>query len=52
VNSRNFTATSTFHVVLKGSDGSRLTLHELAHVTLHADGTVTVEFEKARLTCP
>jgi hypothetical protein len=52
VNSRNFTETSTFNIVLRGSDGSRLTVHELTHLTVHADGTVTVEFEKNRLTCP
>jgi hypothetical protein len=51
VNSRNFTATSAFRVVLTGSDGSRLTVQELAHVTVHADGTVTVEFEETRLHC-
>jgi hypothetical protein len=48
----NFTATITLNVHAKGSDGSRLTLHVVAHVTLHADGTVTVEFEKERLSCP
>ena len=51
VNSRNFTETSTFNVALTGSDGSRLTVHVVAHVTLHADGTVTVEFEEMRLHC-
>lgn len=48
----NFTATFTTHFTVKGTDGSRITGHEVAHVTVHADGTVTVEFEKARLTCP
>jgi hypothetical protein len=48
----NFTATFTGHFVVKGSDGSRITGHGVAHVTLHADGTVTVEFEKERLSCP
>jgi hypothetical protein len=48
----NFTATVTINVHAKGSDGSRLTLHVVAHVTLLADGTVTVEFEKERLSCP
>jgi hypothetical protein len=47
----NFTATVTDHVISKGSDGSRITLHFVAHITQHADGTVTVEFEKERLTC-
>jgi hypothetical protein len=48
----NFTATVTIQSVAKGSDGSRLTLHVVAHVTLHADGTVTVEFDRDRLGCP
>jgi hypothetical protein len=48
----NFTATFTTYFVVKGSDGSRLTGHVVAHVTLHPDGTVTVEFEKERLSCP
>ena len=48
----NFNATVTINVHANGSDGSRITLHVVAHVTLHADGTVTVEFEKGRLSCP
>jgi hypothetical protein len=48
----NFTATATFSAHAKGSDGSRITLHLVVHVTLHADGTVTVEFEKDRVICP
>ena len=53
LSSRNsFTATVTGRFMVKGSDGSRLTGHFMAHVTLHPDGTVTVEFEKERMTCP
>jgi hypothetical protein len=53
LSSRNsFTATVTGRFMVKGSDGSRLTDHFVAHVTLHPDGTVTVEFEKERMTCP
>jgi hypothetical protein len=48
----NFTSTVTIQSVAKGSDGSRLSLHVVAHVTLHADGTVTVEFDRDRLGCP
>jgi hypothetical protein len=48
----NLTSTVTFNVHAKGSDGSRITLHGVAHVTLHSDGTVSVEFEKERLSCP
>jgi hypothetical protein len=52
VNSRNFTATSTFNLVLKGSDGSRLKEHALFHFTVNANGTVTSEFEIDEFTCP
>jgi hypothetical protein len=31
---------------------SRITGHVAAHVTLHADGTVIVEFDRFRLSCP
>jgi hypothetical protein len=48
----NFTATVTGHFIAKGSDGSRLTGHGVAHITVHPDGTITVEFEKDRLSCP
>jgi hypothetical protein len=48
----NFTATFTTRFMVKGSDGSRITGHLVVHVTLHADGTVTAEFEKGRVTCP
>jgi hypothetical protein len=48
----NFTSTYTAHFIVKGSDGSRLTGHVVAHITLHPDGTVTVEFEKEGLNCP
>jgi len=49
-NNFTFTVTVSFHA--KGSDGSRITGHVVAHITLHPDGTVTVEFEKDRLSCP
>jgi len=48
----NFTATVTGRFAVKGSDGSRLSGHFVAHITLHPDGTVTVEFEKEQLNCP
>jgi hypothetical protein len=47
----NLTFTVTFSAHAKGSDGSMITVHGVAHITLHADGTVTVEFEKEQLTC-
>jgi hypothetical protein len=51
-NSKTFTATFTGLVNLRGSDGSRLTDHLLAHVTINANGTATVEFDTERLSCP
>jgi hypothetical protein len=48
----NFTATFTTHFTVKGTDGSRIAGHGVAHITMHADGTVTVEFDTFRLTCP
>jgi hypothetical protein len=52
LNSHNLTSTVTFSFHAKGSDGSRLSGSGVAHVTLHADGTVTVEFDRFRLRCP
>jgi hypothetical protein len=52
VNSKTFTATFTGHVNVRGSDGSHLTDHFVAHVTINANGTATVEFETERLSCP
>jgi hypothetical protein len=52
VNSKTFTATFTGHVNVRGSDGSHLTNHFVAHVTINANGTATVEFETERLSCP
>jgi hypothetical protein len=51
-NTKTFTATFTGHINVSGSDGSRITEHFVAHVTVHSDGTVTVEFETDRLSCP
>jgi hypothetical protein len=48
----HFTATFTGHIIARGSDGSRITEHVVAHVTVLSDGTVTVEFETDRLSCP
>jgi hypothetical protein len=51
-NSKTLTFTFTGHVNVRGSDGSHITDHFVAHVTVHSDGTVTVEFERERLNCP
>jgi hypothetical protein len=52
VNAKSFTATFTGNIVLRGSDGSRITDHALFHVTVNANGTVTSSIETERLTCP
>jgi hypothetical protein len=52
---QSFTATFTGHVNARGSDGSRITDHFVAHVTITVVGTserVIVEFETERLSCP
>jgi hypothetical protein len=51
-NTKTFTATFTGHINVRGSDGSRITEHFVAHVTINPDGTVTVQFETDRLSCP
>ena len=48
----HFTATLTANIIARGSDGSTITEHAVAHVTVQPDGTVTVEFETDRLSCP
>jgi hypothetical protein len=52
VNGKAFTTTFTGHVNVRGTDGSRITDHFVAHVTVNPDGTATVEFETERLSCP
>jgi hypothetical protein len=51
-NSKTIAVTFTGHVNARGSDGSRITDHFVAHVTINANGTATVEFETERLSCP
>jgi hypothetical protein len=51
-NSKTVTFTFTGHVNVTGSDGSHITDHFVAHVTINANGTATVEFETERLSCP
>jgi hypothetical protein len=45
-NNRSAAGTSTFTVVGKGTDGSRLRFHDTMHFTVNANGVVTVEFDK------
>lgn len=46
VNQQNRTKTQTFSVHATGSDGSKVTFHEVSHATLNANGTITVKFDK------
>jgi hypothetical protein len=45
-NNQSATGTSTFTVVGKGTDGSRLRFHDTMHFTVNANGVVTIEFDK------
>jgi hypothetical protein len=51
-NGQSFTATFTGHINVRGTDGSHITDHFVAHVTINANGTATVEFDTERLSCP
>jgi len=51
-NAKTLTATFTGHITVRGSDGSRITDHFVAHLTVMPGGTVTVEFGRERLRCP
>ena len=51
-NLQNSNATFTFHVNVRGSDGSRITFHDVAHMSFSADGIHSVSFENPRMTCP
>jgi len=45
-NLQNGTETSTFNVRATGSDGSVIRFHDVAHVTMNANGVPTVTFDK------
>ena len=51
-NGKTIAVTFTGHVNVRGSDGSHITDHFVAHVTINANGTATVEFDNERLSCP
>ena len=46
----SFTFVNNFRVIGRGR-GSNFTIHETIHVTVNANGTVTVSTEKARARC-
>src|SRR6266545_5810805 len=45
-NAKSFVDTDTFTVIAHGSDGSIIKFHDTFHVTVNAQGQVTVEFDK------
>lgn len=47
---QNETETSTFNAVLFGSDGSRVGVHEVFHMSTSASGG-SITFDKPHLTC-
>jgi hypothetical protein len=51
MNQQNANNTFTMSVNLTGSDGSSITLHEVQHFALNANGVVTVSFDRPTLTC-
>jgi hypothetical protein len=51
VTSKTATLTTAFSGSATGSDGSSLSLHGVVHVTVHAGGTVTVDFQVERVSC-
>jgi hypothetical protein len=51
MNERNSNNTFTLTVMLTGSDGSAITVHEVQHFALNANGIVTVNFDRPTLSC-
>ena len=49
-NGTRFVTTSTFHIRMRGTDGSFLTLREIAHTTISPNGATSV-FDTPTLTC-
>ena len=51
VTSKTATLTARFSGRATGSDGSVVSLHGVSHMTVNANGTVTVDFEIGRVSC-
>jgi len=51
MNEKNANSTFTLTIMLAGSDGSTITMHEVQHFALNANGVVTVNFDRSTLTC-
>ena len=50
-NEKNENNTFTLALTLRGSDGSTITVHEVQHFAVNANGVVTVDFDTMTLTC-
>jgi hypothetical protein len=50
-NKQNTVATAISVFLARGTDDSRADAHLVFHITVNPDGTVTVTFEKPRLSC-
>ena len=51
LNQQNRNSTFTLTIRLAGSDGSTITVHQVQHFALNANGVVTVKFNRMTLTC-
>ena len=51
LNEKNSNNSFTLTLMLKGSDGSTITAHEVQHFALNANGVVTISFDRPTLTC-
>jgi hypothetical protein len=51
LNEKNANGVFTLTIHASGSDGSAITAHEVTTFVMNANGTVTVNFDKASLSC-
>ena len=51
INRQNAEMGFTQTIMARGSDGSTISFHEVAHETLLPDGTLSVMFDKVSVTC-
>jgi hypothetical protein len=51
MNEKNQNTSFTLTIHASGSDGSSITAHQTTTFVMNANGTVTVNFDKMRLTC-
>ena len=51
INRQNAEMGFTQTIMARGSDGSTISFHEVAHETLLPDGTLSVTFDKVSVTC-